>query len=94
MSTTTLRIEDDLKARVAAAVEQTGKTPHAFMLEAITRTIDQAEQDRAFYHLAEQRWATLLETGQSVGWEDTKSWLSAKANRASPAALKPRRIDL
>lgn len=35
MATTTIRIEDDLKARVAAAARHDGKTAHAFILEAI-----------------------------------------------------------
>ncbi len=36
MSTTTIRIEDELKARVAAVAERAGKTAHACMLDAIT----------------------------------------------------------
>ena len=35
MSTTTIRLEDDLKARVAAAAERAGVTAHAFILDAI-----------------------------------------------------------
>ena len=62
MATTTIRIEDDLKARVAAAAERAGKTPHAFILDAIAETVTQAEQDEAFHRLAEGRWANLLES--------------------------------
>jgi predicted transcriptional regulator len=32
MATTTIRIPDDLKARVAAAAEREGKTAHSFIL--------------------------------------------------------------
>jgi predicted transcriptional regulator len=42
MTTTTIRLEDDLKARVAAAAEKAGKTAHAFILEAISQTVEQA----------------------------------------------------
>jgi predicted transcriptional regulator len=34
MTTTTIRIDDDLKARVAAAAERAGKSTHAFILDA------------------------------------------------------------
>lgn len=53
MVTTTIRIEDDMKARVAAAAERGEKTTHAFILNAIAETVTQAEQDEAFHRLAE-----------------------------------------
>lgn len=46
MPTTTIRLEDDLKARVAAAAEREGKTAHAFILDAIAQTVEQTELDR------------------------------------------------
>jgi predicted transcriptional regulator len=94
MATTTIRIEDDLKARVAAAAERAGKTAHAFMLDAISRTVEQAEQDEAFHRLADERWAKILATGKTVPWEDAKAWLEARSRGKhphKPAARKPRR---
>lgn len=41
--TTTLKLPDELKARIAAAAEQTGKTPHAFMVETLQAQTDLAE---------------------------------------------------
>ena len=79
MTTTTIRIEDDLKQRVAAAAERAGKTAHAFILDAIAQTVEQEEQDSAFQHLAEQRWAQVLTTGQTVAWDDAKAYLNARA---------------
>ncbi|MCB2022371.1 MAG: ribbon-helix-helix protein, CopG family, partial [Burkholderiaceae bacterium] len=66
MSTTTIRIEDALKERVAAAAERAGKTTHAFILDAIAQTVEQAEADEQFHHLADTRWAKVLATGKSV----------------------------
>ena len=63
MSTTTIRIEDDLKARVAAAAMQAGKTAHAFILDAIAQTVEQAELDNAFHAVADARWAQIRATG-------------------------------
>ena len=66
MTTTTIRLEDDLKARVAAAAEREGKTTHAFILDAIAQTVEQAELDEAFQRVAEERWAKVLKTGKTV----------------------------
>lgn len=79
MSTTTIRIEDDLKARVAAAAQQAGKTAHAFILDAIAQTVEQVELDNAFNALADQRWATIQASGKTVAWDDAKAYLDARA---------------
>ena len=79
MATTTIRIEDALKARVATAAEQAGKTTHAFILDAIAQTVEQAEQDDQFHRVADKRWAKVLATGKTVPWEETRSYLAARA---------------
>ena len=91
MSTTTIRIDDDLKARVAAAAERAGKTAHAFMLDAISQTVEQVELDNAFNTTADQRWVSIQSTGKTVPWEDAKAWLAARAHNEparKPAARK------
>ena len=80
MSTTTIRIEDALKARIAAAAQQAGKTAHAFILDAISQTVEQVEQDNAFNTLADQRWANIQAGGKTVPWDDAKAYLTARAN--------------
>ena len=80
MSTTTIRIEDDLKARVAAAAQQAGKTAHAFILDAISQTVDQVELDNAFNAVADQRWAKIQASGKTVPWDDAKAYIAARAN--------------
>ncbi len=90
---TTIRIEDDLKARVAAAAQRAGKTAHAFMLDAIAQTVERVELDEAFHRLAEERWANVLATGQTVPWDDAKAWLEARSRGEclhKPVARKPR----
>ena len=94
MATTTIRIEDALKARVAAAAERAGKTPHAFMLDAIAQTVEQVERDEAFHSVADERWAKLLTTGKTVSWDDAKAWLEARSRgerSRRPVAHKPGR---
>ena len=80
MSTTTIRIEDDLKARVSAAAEQMGKSAHAFIVDALAERVEQVEQDAAFHVLADQRWANIRTTGKTVAWDDAKAYLAARAN--------------
>ncbi len=76
---------------MAAAADQAGKTSHAFILDAIAQTVEQVEQDTAFQHLAEQRWAQVLASGQTVAWDETKDCLNARARgeqHRRPAARK------
>jgi len=80
MSTTTIRMEDDLKARVAAAAQHAGKTAHDFILDAISQTVEQVELDNAFNAVADQRWATIQANGKTVPWNDAKAYLAARAN--------------
>lgn len=92
MSTTTIRIEDELKARVAAAAERAGKTAHAYILDAIARTVEQAEHDDEFHRLADKRWANILATGKTVPWDQARDYLEARARGETvrrPAARKP-----
>ena len=91
MSTTTIRIEDDLKARIAAAAQRAGKTAHAFILDAISQTVEQVELDNAFHAVADQRWANIQASGKTVPWDDAKAYLAARANgepTRKPAARK------
>ena len=93
MSTTTIRIEDQLKARVAAAAERAGKTAHAYILDAIVRTVEQAELDDEFHRLADKRWANILATGKTVPWDEARAYLEARARGESPrkpVARKPK----
>ena len=47
MPTTTIRLPEDLKARVAVAAKRSGMTPHGFMLEAIAEKTEQENLDSA-----------------------------------------------
>ena len=79
MSTTTIRIDEELKSRVAVAAQRAGKTAHAFIVDAIARMVEQAELDEAFDRVADERWSTMLATGKSVPWDDAKTWLDARS---------------
>ena len=91
-TTTTIRLEGDLKLRVAAAAERSGKTAHAFILDAIAQTVEQAEVDAQFRRVAGERWANVMATGKSVPWEAAKAYLEARSTGQrprKPVARKP-----
>lgn len=48
MSTTSLKLPDDVKQRAAAAAKQQGISPHAFMIDAIRVAALAAEERAAF----------------------------------------------
>jgi predicted DNA-binding protein len=92
MSTTTIRITDELKARVTAAAERTGKTAHAFILDAIAQTVEQVELDDDFHRLADARWAQLLSDGQTVSVDDAEVYLTTLARGEQPARPVARQL--
>lgn len=58
--TTTLKLPEELKARIASAAEAAGKTAHAYMVEALAAQAAFDERRRAFVsaaHVAEQEVA-------------------------------------
>ena len=93
MPTTTIRIADELKARLAAAAERTGKTAHAFILEAIAQTIEQVEADEEFRVIAEKRWAKFLTKGEAISWDSAKTYLEGRARGERPRRPVSRKIS-
>jgi predicted transcriptional regulator len=79
MSTTTIRIDAELKERVDAAAQRAGKTVHAFLLDSISKTVEQAELDEAFHRVADERFAKVMAGGKTVGWDDARRYLEARA---------------
>jgi len=79
MATTTIRVDDELKARIAVAAKRAGKTAHAFILDAVAQTVAQDEADAELERIAEERWAKLLTTGESVPLDDAKAWIEARS---------------
>jgi predicted transcriptional regulator len=94
MSTTTIRLDDEMKDRIAAAAERTGKTTHAFILDAIAQTVEQAELDTEFHRIADERWANLLATGKTVPWTEAAAYLQSRSKGVKarkPPAKRPGR---
>jgi predicted transcriptional regulator len=87
MATTTIRIPNDLKARVAAAAERAGKTSHSFILEAIAEKAEQDERRSDFDDVAERRFADILASGKTIPWGEMRTYLEDRL--AGKAARRP-----
>ena len=87
LPTTTIRIEEAFKARISAAAERAGKSSHAFILDALSETLERVEMDDALHRVADERWASLVRTGKSVGWDEAKAYIRGRA--AGRKARKP-----
>jgi predicted transcriptional regulator len=87
MTTTTIRLPEDLKDRVAAAAKRSGTSAHGFILEAIAEKTQQAELSAEFDALAEQRYANIVASGKSVPWAEMRKYLEVRV--AGKPARRP-----
>lgn len=86
-STTTIRLPEELKARVAAAAKRAGTTAHSFILEAIAEKAEDEERRSDFHATAEQRYAEIVSSGKTIPWSEMRSYLEERV-----AGKKPRRL--
>ncbi len=80
MSTTTIRLPETLKARIAAAAKRAGTTSHSFILEAIAEKADQEERRADFNQVAEERYARIVESGKTIPWNEMRGYLEDRLN--------------
>ena len=78
MSTTTVRLPQDLKQRIARAAERAGTTAHNFILEALAEKADQEERRAEFMDTAEQRYAQIAASGKTVSWNEMRKHLERR----------------
>lgn len=89
MSTTTIRLPDELRARVENVAAASGSTAHAFMLEAIAEATERMERRQDFEAEAERRLQHMQETGEYLGLDDLRSYAMALARGEKPARPQP-----
>jgi len=78
MSTTTIRLPEELKAKVAAAAKRAGTTAHSFILEAIAEKAANEERHAEFDAQAEERYAKVVATGMTIPWKDMRAHLEKR----------------
>lgn len=78
MSTTTIRLPEKMKARVAAAAKRSGTTTHAFILDAIAEKAEQEDLRATFDADAEDRYAQIVATGKTIPWQEMRGYLEER----------------
>lgn len=79
MSTTTLKLSESLKSRIAPLAEAEGKTAHAWMVNALETQIVMAEKRAAFISEALQAEQQALSSGEVYAAEDVHRYLRGRA---------------
>jgi predicted transcriptional regulator len=78
MATTSLKLPDALKERISKIAKATGKTPHAFMVDAIAEQAERVEGDRAFMAQALAAKKHYDDTGVGYDVDEVHAYLRAK----------------
>lgn len=86
---TTLKLPSKLKARIAKVAKATGRTPHAFMVEALERQTSREERMEEFI-----QEALAADQGVDAGDDvylaaDVHAWLRRRARGENPPRPKP-----
>ncbi len=79
MIPTTLKLPAELKKRVAALVEGTGRSAHAFMVDAITQQVNLAERRKAFIADAKTAEEDMNRSGNGYPAEDVHAYMGARS---------------
>ena len=87
--TTTLKLPEKLKKRIARLARQTGQTPHSLMLRALERETSREERVREFVREALVSKAEIDAGGAVYRAEDVHAWMERLAKGEKPARPSP-----
>jgi predicted transcriptional regulator len=88
-STTTLKMSPELKRRIVRLAKKSGRTPHAFMLEALERQATREEQMEAFVREAIETDRAIDAGAEVYAADDVHAWLERVAEGHKPKRPKP-----
>ena len=94
MSTTTIRLPDELKERVVKAAAAAGISPHGFIVEAVAAKAAEAEARQAFEALARQRLKEFERSGKAIALADMRRYMQDKAAGRATTRPKSRKLAL
>lgn len=83
MSTTTIRLPEDLKARIETLASESGQTAHAFMLSTLDAVTQDMVREREFHAEALRRLEHMDQTGEYIELEDLRRYAQALARGES-----------
>lgn len=77
-STTSLKLPEELKAQIAEAAKQEGKTAHALMVDTLQTAMDETRMRKQFYLEAMEAYQETVESNICFNHEDVAQWMRAK----------------
>ena len=87
--TTTLKLPEKLKSRIARLARQTGQSAHSLMLRALEREVSREERMRDFVREALASKADVEAGGAVYRAEDVHAWLERLAKGEKPPRPSP-----
>ena len=87
-ATTTIRLPPELQARLGALAQQTGRSAHSLIIEAVERHADYEEQLQSLIRDALAADADIEKTAEVYRAEDVHAWMQRLAAGEAPARPK------
>ena len=91
-ATTTLKLPENLKRRITTLAKAAGKTPHAFMVEALVTQAALAERRREFVASALASEQEVAKYGLVYDSDEVFSYLKARLEGKKAKRPKPTRL--
>lgn len=88
-SPTTLKVPDDLRARLSAQAEAEGLSTHAYMLEALREKADRTDRRQEYLDSGAKALAEYERTGIAYAMEDVERYILGIAAGKTPRRPKP-----
>ena len=88
-TSTTLKLPDDLRAKLAAHAEAEGKTPHAYMVEALKEKAERADRRRAYLEAGAKALQEYRQSGIAYAMEDVETYILGLAAGKAPKRPQP-----
>jgi predicted transcriptional regulator len=79
---TSLKIDDELKARIRHLADLRQRSPHWIMREAIAQYVSREEARESFRTEALASWTAYQETGRHLTGPEVRDWLNAWGTEA------------
>ena len=91
MAATSLKLSDDLKRRIDDLAASARKTPHSFMIDALSREVERLELRARFAADAAESESEAMATGKSIGLDAAFDYLEARVTGRKVRRPRPRR---
>ena len=92
MPAVTLKLPEELKKRINNLAAASGRSPHAFMLDALAAQAAREELRGAFVASALEARQEVARYGQAMAAADVHKWLIARAGGGKAARPRARKL--